>query len=244
MIERESVQVIRRSGGRGVLEGAFALLEVLTRHGEAALSTLATETGLPKATAHRLLDQLVALGSVQRQGRTYRIGSRMVRIGQAWQPDTALRAATARPLRELAVAAPGASLTVTVTEGDDLVVVGGMTGEVHDVFPLYRGAVLPPATAAEQILTTPATPSAPGRYTEREWRRLIIRSRTDGIAFDEVYLDSVSCVAAPIRVPSGEIVAALGVSVLDARRLPVIAEQVRRAAAMATANLARSTAAG
>src|SRR5690242_1880486 len=45
---------VRRTG-RGVLEGAFLILEELARVREAGLTEIAAHTGLPKATAHRLL---------------------------------------------------------------------------------------------------------------------------------------------------------------------------------------------
>ncbi|WP_157110519.1 helix-turn-helix domain-containing protein, partial [Nocardia anaemiae] len=73
-------------GGRGVLEGAFALLEVLAHGNAMGLTRLASAAGLPKATAYRLLNQLVAEGAVQRLGGRYRIGPRVFRLGQTWQP--------------------------------------------------------------------------------------------------------------------------------------------------------------
>ncbi|MGW0392061.1 helix-turn-helix domain-containing protein [Streptomyces sp. NPDC003042] len=52
-----------------MLEGAFALLEALRRLGdEAGVTELALACQVPKATVHRLLDQLVALGAVERRG--------------------------------------------------------------------------------------------------------------------------------------------------------------------------------
>jgi hypothetical protein len=40
-----------------VLEGAFALLEALERVGEAGLTALAAESGLPKSSAHHPTDR-------------------------------------------------------------------------------------------------------------------------------------------------------------------------------------------
>ena len=73
-----------RSGteGRGVLEGAFALMEVLAQGDEVGLTRLAADAELPKATAHRLLGQLVALGAVQSVSGRYRLGPRTFRLGQ------------------------------------------------------------------------------------------------------------------------------------------------------------------
>ena len=46
-------------GGRGVLEGAFALLYAVQQEQDAGVTALAEVCGLPKTTAYRLLDQLV-----------------------------------------------------------------------------------------------------------------------------------------------------------------------------------------
>ena len=60
-----AVHVRAKDRGRGVLEGAFALLEALRQHGdEAGVTELAVACGVPKSTAHRLLEQLVALDRV------------------------------------------------------------------------------------------------------------------------------------------------------------------------------------
>lgn len=81
------------SGARSVLEGTFALLTAMERLGQAGVTRLAEESGLPKATAHRLLQQLADLGAVERQRQSlYRMGPRMFRLGQAWQPCPGLGA--------------------------------------------------------------------------------------------------------------------------------------------------------
>src|SRR5882757_7202056 len=71
-------------GGRGVLDGAFRLLDTLCALGDAGLTALAAGSGLPKATAHRLLEQLVRQGAVERAEARYRIGPRLFQIGQSW----------------------------------------------------------------------------------------------------------------------------------------------------------------
>jgi IclR family acetate operon transcriptional repressor len=64
--------------GRGVLEGAFALLETLRRYADGAgVTELARACGVPKGTVHRLLDQLVAVGAVERYDGRYRGGPKL-----------------------------------------------------------------------------------------------------------------------------------------------------------------------
>ncbi|MEU1403760.1 helix-turn-helix domain-containing protein [Streptomyces sp. NPDC005728] len=214
----------RTAPGRSVLEGAFLLLEELARSGESGLTQLASRTDLSKATAHRLLDQLVALGAVHRHAGRYRMGSRAFRFGQAWQPAPLLRSAAAHPLRGLAAACRG-SVSMSVRESDGVLVVGGMHGEADDVFPLRAGVVLPPASAAETVING---------------------AHKDEVAYDYAAVRApLCCVAAPVRTPAGAIVAAVAVVVLKENRhlLPSLAEATRRTADLVSANLARVPAA-
>ncbi len=233
-----------RSGaeGRGVLEGAFALMEALAHGDEVGLTRLANDAELPKATAHRLLGQLVALGAVQSRSGRYRLGPRTFRLGQAWHPARALRAASARPLRELASSASGRlSLSVSVPEAGHTIIVGGMRGEVDDVFPLRSGVVLPPGSAAELVLaaSSPVAELPEGR-TEASWAREVARAREQGLAFEYGQcVSTLSCVAAPVLSASGQVVAAVAATALDGKQITPLGDAVRRAAAMISANLAR-----
>ncbi|MFZ0717113.1 helix-turn-helix domain-containing protein, partial [Mycobacterium sp.] len=80
--------------GRGVLVGAFAVLDVLAHADDGlGLTALARASGLAKTSTYRLTEQLVALGAVQRIEHRYYIGALIGRIGQRWQPDPLLRRA-------------------------------------------------------------------------------------------------------------------------------------------------------
>ena len=60
------------TAGRGVLDGAFAVLDALAHADEGlGLTALARVSGLAKASAHRLAGQLVTLGAVQCVERRY-----------------------------------------------------------------------------------------------------------------------------------------------------------------------------
>ncbi len=87
---------------RGVLEGAFGLLTALQRIHEAGLTRLATDSGLPKGTAHRLLERLISVGAVERSGGRYRLRPQVFVLGHHWQPYPGLHAVAAGPARQLA----------------------------------------------------------------------------------------------------------------------------------------------
>ncbi|WP_327382225.1 IclR family transcriptional regulator [Streptomyces sp. NBC_01207] len=237
-----------RSGaeGRGVLEGAFALMEVLAEGEEVGLTRLAADAELPKATAHRLRGQLVSLGAVQSRSGRYRLGARAFRLGQAWHPARMLRAASARPLRELASAHGWLTLSLSVAEAGQTIVVAGLRGETDDVFPLRPGVVLPPESAAELILAASAPVAEPpeGR-TATSWAREVAQARERGLAFQYgECVSSLSCVSAPVLSASGQVVAAVAATSPDAKQIAPLGESVARAAAMISANLSRRPATG
>jgi hypothetical protein len=83
------------------------------------LGQLTDATGIPHATVHRLLQQLIAVGAVRRDGVHYFLGAGLLRLGAAVTPDRRLRAAARRPMAELA-AATGAAVSLSGAVGDDV----------------------------------------------------------------------------------------------------------------------------
>lgn len=131
-----------------MLEGAFLVLEALAQLGEAGPTQIADVTGLPKATAHRLLVQLADIGAVQRRSGRYRMGSRMFRLGQARQPVPTLRAAARNPLRQFAAAVPGATVGIMIPEAGRTITTCGIRGEVRPANQPLAGLMFPHGCAA------------------------------------------------------------------------------------------------
>ncbi|MEV5408970.1 helix-turn-helix domain-containing protein [Thermopolyspora sp. NPDC052614] len=229
-----------------MLHGAFAVLEELARLEEAGLTQLAMATGLPKTTTHRLLGRLADLGVVHREdGGRYRIGARTFRWGQRWAPGQVLGAAAVRPLRRLAAA--GGSAVVVVRDGDDVIVVAGIADPAVDqVLRLRPGVALPATGTAEVMLAAwdPASAVPPPGRSGPQWRPGAARSRRVddatarriAVGF-EATPPPLGCVAAPVRAPTGALVAAAALVVLGTGRLPSLADAVRDAAARISANL-------
>jgi DNA-binding IclR family transcriptional regulator len=209
-------------GGRSVIDGAFALLEALADGSDMGLTSLASAAGLPKATAHRLLDQLVGHGAVQRWSGRYRLGPRVFRLGQAWRPARQLRAAAARPIGSLAAGIERGGFSLSVLDRGQVMVVTGIGREIDELVPLRAGTLLPIETAAGRILTPAEHPTH--------------------LAYDTGSWLPVSCVAAPVFTPSGKVVAALAATTFNRAGLGALTEPVRRAAAMVSTNLARLSA--
>ncbi|MFE0174934.1 IclR family transcriptional regulator [Streptomyces sp. NPDC059002] len=229
--------------GRGVLQGAFLLLEELARAGDAGLTDLAAGTGLPKATAHRLLDQLAALGAVERQSGRYRIGAAVAHLARSWGTHHPLGRAAVQPLRRLS-AATGASvaLAAPAAVGRRMVIVSGVPGPADEVVPHMPGLILPSGNAADVVISASRPPVAPPpEFSPAEWARRLSKVRERGV---DLHYDeepgAVTCLAVPVYAPSGRAVAAIGVCFVG-HRLPsaATADAARRAARMVGENLAR-----
>ncbi|MFC0844021.1 helix-turn-helix domain-containing protein [Streptomyces noboritoensis] len=229
--------------GRSVLEGAFSLLEALAVVGEAGLSDLAMRSGLPKATAHRMLSQLARLGVVEHRAGHYRMGATVTRLGRSWRTHRLLGKAAALPLRRLAAATRAGAAVVAPCAGA-MVVVAGLPGAADAIFPHTVGTVLPPGSAAEIVVAASATasPPPPG-YSTANWTRRLSSAREHGVVVQRHESEALFCVAAPVRAWSRVVVAAVAVTVLDSRRLDATADAVKHTARLVSGNLARMPAA-
>ncbi|MFE5514271.1 IclR family transcriptional regulator [Streptomyces sp. NPDC056529] len=208
----------RGRGGRGVLEGAFALLDALRRNGdEAGVTELALACGVPKGSVHRLLDQLVGVGAVERTGNRYRVGPQLYRLGQAWEPHPGLRPAARLPLQRLR-AATGASVVLVVMREETALTVGSVPGDLEPLLPVRDGLAFRLDTAAGKALRGPL--------------------RGGAVLDREDVMEGVCCASLPVRAPDGRTVAALAAMVPAGRRLDGLAHAVAGAGAAITRALA------
>jgi DNA-binding IclR family transcriptional regulator len=207
-----------RDTGRGVLDGAFALLTALQHTGEAGLTALAAESGLPKATAHRLLDQLTGLGAVVRSSGRYRMGPQIFRLGMDWHAYPGLREAARVPFRQLA-RSTGASVVISTLWRGRLLVVEGLPGEADELAPLRPGGLWPWRTAAGKLLVAGLPPDLPADSMSRSWLSEAESILQRGASFDyEEVVPGLNCVAVPLYGPAGDMVAALSVTAPPSRR--------------------------
>lgn len=223
--------------GRGVLAGAFQLLDALVDLSEAGLTDVAAASGLPKATAHRLLQQLCDVGAVERRGGRYRMGHRMFQLGQTWQPYPGLGPAARNPIKALAHAS-GASVAVCVLRNGQTVIVDGIAGELGALVSPTVGAAVPWPTAAGKVLVASSPTATMLTLAPASWIRERETIREQAAAFDrEEVMSGVCCVAVPIRGSDGEPVAAIAAMTTLGARLPQLAQGLRRTGDAITAAL-------
>ncbi|MGW2826949.1 IclR family transcriptional regulator [Streptomyces sp. NPDC001443] len=212
-----------------MLEGAFALLEAVERAEGAGLTRLAAECGLPKTTSYRLLEQLVELGAVERSRNGYRIGPRIFRLAQGWQPHPGLRTAARAPARRLA-RVTGATVGLNVLREGQTLVLDWTPGERAGALGrTLDGAVWPWFTAAGKVLVAGAYPRLPLGPLPTSWHREAQEIRDRGVAFDrEEVTAGVCCVAVPVHGPNGAQLASLSVVTDPAHSLERLAGVVQQ----------------
>lgn len=230
----------RKARGRGVLEGAFCVLDVLSRAPDGlGLSELSRECGLPKATTFRLVEQLVEVGAVQRHDRCYFVGKLLVRLGQSWQPHAQLRRSALEPVEMLTRLARSA-VVVTVLDGDRVQVVTAARGTVSDLPQVRPGSDLPHRTAAGRVLLANRPDGdPPAGFSASEWRRLRADLRRRGaVAMDhQDVAPGLCCVAAPVCLRDGEVTASISAVVVKRTVPRGLSDLVLRAADKIARNL-------
>jgi DNA-binding IclR family transcriptional regulator len=214
-----------RSEGRRVLDGAFSVLDALADADEGlGLTALARSSGLAKSSAHRLAEQLVTLGAVERLNHRYFVGPRMMRIGQRWQPEPLLRRCAQRPIHALAVKSR-AMASLRILHENRLRYICAAVPNGHAYMPDHVDPESIARTATGRVLYA-AQPSGevalPDCWTRREWRELrdsLADPRATVIDHQDA-VPGICCVSAPVWWPNGTCAGAVTVSV-HAKNLPV-----------------------
>jgi DNA-binding IclR family transcriptional regulator len=218
------------------LEGAFSLLDVLAQRPGAGVSSLAAAARLPKATVYRLLEQLCAVGMVERHAGRYQVGYRAFELGRFWHPYPGLHAALRGPTRALARAS-GASVAGCVVRGGRTLIVGCAPGWQGPTGPLETSYPWPTAAGKVIVAFSRIEASSP-QLPPAQWHReaAVIRERQAAVD-DEAVVPGIRCLAVPIRGADGEVVAALAAMVVSSARTAGLLEGLYRAAKDVSATL-------
>ena len=206
------------AAGRGVLDGAFAVLAALAHADEGlGLTELARVSGLAKTSAHRLAEQLVMLGAVQCVEHRYYIGPLMLRIGQRWQPDPMLRRAAQAPVHTLAVQSHAiASVRILHEHRLRYICAAAPHGLACMPEPADPEWIARTATGRVLYATQPASEvTLPDLWTRPEWRKLreLLRDPRATVIDHQDALAGMCCVSAPVWWPSGACAGAVTVTV-------------------------------
>ena len=245
--------------GTQAVQRAVALLKAFDDARPAwGLSELARETGLNKATAHRLLAALEREGLLGRaaDGERYVLGPEIVVLGGRALRANNLRAVARPELERLADDTRETASLEILSSGEMLVIdeiAGGhlMSGvpDLGSRWPLHASstglvtlAFLPEDTAAG-LLPRVLPPVTPATITARAVLRAelaVIRARGYSIA-DETLEVGLVAIAAPVFDHDGRAAAALSIAGpkvrLTTECLPAVGERVASSAARVSAQL-------
>lgn len=247
-----------RDGSVQSLRRAFELLELLAdTGGEASLSELATGSGLPMPTIHRLIRTLVALGYVrQNTNRRYALGARLIRLGE----NATMQFGTwARPLLAELVDEVGETANLAVLERDEVVYVSQVPSK-HSMrmFTEVGRRVLPHGTGVGKAILSGLPPdevrtllmrTGMPAYTEHTYTdpealvRHLAKVAKQGYAVDESEQElGVRCIAVPLtNTPAPAAVSVSGPEGrLTKEAVGRIAPVVQRIAATLSTHLAQA----
>jgi DNA-binding IclR family transcriptional regulator len=212
----------------GATTNAFQILNVVTtaRSG-LTFSAVVEKTGLPRASTHRLLKELVALDalSFQADTRTYEGGILLAHLGAEVTASFDLRKMARASLTRLSEQT-GYVATLGVSSGDhgtylDKIEPSSFGLKLHSeigrAFPLHAtglGKVLlansPPAILEAVLFGTLKSYSANTITQPADLVAEMDRVRSDGFAIDDEEITAgLTCIAAPINDLSGDVVGAL-----------------------------------
>jgi IclR family acetate operon transcriptional repressor len=208
----------------------FALLEALAKMDRfATLQTLVEETGLPKPTVHRMLQQLEMAGMVQRDGdgRQYTTGLRLRQLAETVLLNNTVHGARHLVLRRL-VEEVGETCNLTAFNGSEVVYLDRVETPAPLRFYLQAGSVVPAhCSATGKLFLAQMTPSqrrrllgqvSLERFTPKTITDMdaieaeIAIVKRDAVGYDrEEYLPGLICVA--VLVPSTNRASNLGLAI-------------------------------
>lgn len=233
-----------------VIERLFLLLDVLAAHEDAvSLKDISEQTGLHPSTAHRILNDLTMGRFVDRpEAGSYRLGMRLLELGNIVKGRLSVREAALLPMRDLhrLIQQP---VNLSVRQGDEIVYVERAFSErsgmqvvraIGGRAPLHLTSTGKLFLAAEEDSRVRAYATRTGLVGNTrnsltklpDLVRALARARETGIAHDNEELElGVRCMASGIYDDQGRLVAGLSISApadrLDESWLPKLRATVR-----------------
>ncbi|MCB1974256.1 MAG: IclR family transcriptional regulator [Nitrospirota bacterium] len=214
-----------------VIERMFALMDVLASREEAiSLKEISERTGLHPSTAHRILNDLAIGRFVDRpESGSYRLGMRLLELGNLVKGRLSIRDAAMHPMRELhrLIQQP---VNLSMRQGDEIIYVERAYSErsgmqvvraIGGRAPLHLTSTGKLFLAADdpQRVRAYATRTGLAGHTRNSLTQMpalereLSRARASGVARDNEELElGVRCMAAGIYDDQGRLVAGLSIS--------------------------------
>jgi DNA-binding IclR family transcriptional regulator len=214
-----------------VMERAFSVLDVLAAQPDpVALKEISERTGLHPSTAHRILNDMVIGRFVERpETGTYRLGMRLLELGNLVKARLDVREAALGPMRELH-RLTHQPVNLSVRQGDEIVYVERTFSERSgmQVVRSIGGRAPLHLTSVGKLFLAHDDPQRVRQYAARtglaghtrnsitdpaKLERELETVRRNAVARDDEELEvGVRCIAAGIYDDAGRLVAGLSVS--------------------------------
>ena len=214
-----------------VLERSFALLDVLAAHRDpVSLKEISERTGLHPSTAHRILNDLAAGRFVDRpEAGSYRLGMRLLELGNLVKARLDVRDAALGPMRELH-RLTHQTVNLSVRHGDEIVYIERTYSERSgmQVVRAVGGRAPLHLTSVGKLFLAHDEPQRVRAYAARtglaghtrnsitelvRLERELANVRQQGVARDDEELElGVRCMAAGIYDDQNQLVAGLSLS--------------------------------
>ena len=237
-----------------VIERMFTLIEVLAGREEAmALKDISEQAGLHPSTTHRILNDLTVGRFVDRpEAGTYRLGMRLLELGNLVKARLSVRDAALQPMRELhrLIQQP---VNLSVRQGDEIVYVERALSErsgmqvvraIGGRAPLHltsTGKLFLATEDLQRVRAYATRTGLPGHTRNSitqlpQLERELVKTRHAGVAYDNEELElGVRCMAAGIHDDQGNLIAGLSISApadrLDDDWLPKLQQTARQISA-------------
>ncbi|ORV11278.1 IclR family transcriptional regulator [Mycobacterium celatum] len=204
-----------------VIDRVSLVLNAFDGPGRLNLAQIVRRTGLPRSSAHRMLERLVQLRWLRRDGRDYELGMRPVELGSLAVHQDRLHRAAVSLLHDLH-RVTGLVVHLAVLDGADVVYLEKIGDRMAAAIPSRVGGRQPAhCTAVGKAILAYNDGAHAADLGNRKTRYSISSSaqltaelakvRARGVAFDrEESLPGFGCVAAPIGDP-GEAIAAVSI---------------------------------
>ncbi len=239
-----------------VLERSFSLLDILAAQPESvSLKEISERSGLHPSTAHRILNDLAIGRYVDRpHAGSYRLGMRLLELGNLVKARLDVRDAAVGPMRELhrLTLQP---VNLSVRQGDEIVYIERTYSERSgmQVVRTVGGRAPLHLTSVGKLFLAHDDPQRVRAYATRtgltghtrnsitdlaRLERELAQVRSNGMARDDEELElGVRCMAAGIRDDQGKLLAGLSVSAPADRLEEAWQDRVKSTAAQISAAL-------
>jgi len=237
-----------------VIERMFALIDVLASREESmSLKEISEQTGLHPSTTHRILNDLTIGRFVDRpEAGSYRLGMRLLELGNLVKARLSVRDAALTPMRELhrLIQQP---VNLSVRQGDEIVYIERAYSErsgmqvvraIGGRAPLHLTSTGKLFLAADDLQRVRAYAMRTGLAGQTrnsitqmpQLERELVGARQSGVAHDNEELEmGVRCMAAGIYDDQGKLVAGMSISApadrLDDTWLPKLKQTAQQISA-------------